>query len=137
MTATLTEVCQALADTLATIDGLNTYAFWAGTIVEPAAVVVPASGPFIDYRVDLSGSVDMQLVIGLFVNGAPPQTGAERLNAFLADAGASSVYAAVRADPTLGGVVSDAAVQLAQDYGTRDYAGTPYLGCDLAVQVML
>lgn len=137
MTATLTQVRQALAAVLGTVDGLNPYAFRAGTIVEPAAVVTPAPGEFLNFKPTLATAVDMRLLVGLFVSAASDEAGSTNLDAFLADSGPSSIYAALAADSTLGGLVDDASLTAAQDYGTYSYNSVDYYGCEFLVEVML
>jgi hypothetical protein len=53
------------------------------------------------------------------------------------DPGPSSVWAAVKADSTLGGTVQDADVTEATGYGLMNWAGIDYLACHLIFGAMI
>lgn len=137
MTATLTEVRQALATTLATISGLESHAFRRGTMTPPAAIVYPAPGALIDYQVSMDAEQDLRLVILVIVEAGDEQSASEQLDAFIAAAGANSVNAAVNANQTLGNTVDGCRVLVAQDYGTYTVGGVEYYGVEFAVEVLL
>lgn len=136
MTATLTQVRQALKTTLETIPGLRVYAFPKGSVSPPAAVIMPAEGEFLTYRTS-NVSHDLDLVVTVFVQWGDDENSTETLDAYLADSGTYSVYAAVEADQRLGGVVDGCNVVAARDHGKVTYAGADYFACGFAVEVLL
>jgi hypothetical protein len=137
MTATLGQVRAALKTRLQAISGLEVYARPPGTINPPAALIAPAPGSFLTYRTSHT-SHDLELIVVVFVQWGEDDSATDALDAYLADAGASSVYATVQADPTLGGVVDSAAVLDAQNHGRHEYPeGVPYLGVEFNVGVLL
>lgn len=77
--------------------------------------------------------------VEVLILAAPLGKGVERaqqaLDAYLLDTGAESVKAAIEADATLGGVVSDCIVTGWTDYGEVEINGQSYLGATLAVTV--
>lgn len=141
MTATLTQVRQALAAALDAIPDLNAHAFAPGAVTAPAVVVKPATGQFLNYRPTMgtgaADAADLLLVVGLFVAGTDEEASSEELDAYLADSGTRSVYAAVAADPTLGGLVDDVALLSATNYGSYTYGSANFYGCEFPVAVLL
>lgn len=137
MTATLTEVRQALATTLGTISGLRVYAFPKGEISPPAAVIMPADGAFLTYRVTMDTTHDLELTVTVFTQWGGDVQSTEALDAYIADTGTKSIYAAVEADQTLGGVVDSCVVVNAQDHGKVTYAGADYFAVGFAVEILL
>lgn len=139
MTATVTQAREALADALAAVEGLReVYPRAVTTANAPCAFVEVGEGAFLTFKASLDGARDLGLVITLIVGRGQDRSSSELLDSFLADSGPTSIYAAVEADPTLGGVVESAAVMSASNYGTIPWSdGTPYLGCQLLVDVFL
>jgi hypothetical protein len=137
MTATLTQVRQAIATALGTIAGLEAHAFRPGSITPPAAIVYPAPGQFLDYQVTMDAESDLRLVILVIVEWGEEQSAAEQLDAFIADSGASSINGTIDANQTLGGIVDGCDVIAAQDYGTYTIGGVEYLGVEFPLQVLL
>lgn len=142
MTATPSQVRAALKTRLESISGLKVYAFAPASISVPCAAITYGNGEFLTYRTSTDGH-DMDLTITVFVQGGQrdEQTTAEALDAYLADAGSSSIYAAVEADPTLGGVVDSCSVMGASDYGSRVFGegenAVRYQSVQFAVEVLL
>lgn len=138
---TITAVRQALADTLATLTtstglAVETHARLVGQVNPPALIVAPGEGTFLTYRTS-NVSHDLNLMVTAFLQWGEDQSADELLDEFLAISGTASVYATVDADPTLGGVVSSAAVLDAQGYGIRKYGEIDYLSCEWPVEVYL
>lgn len=118
-------VRQALAATLASIGGLNTYAEYAEQITPPAAIVMPVQGTFIRY-VTMDGGQELLLRAVICVAKADSSAGQAVLDPYLAPSGVLSVFACLQADPTLGGVVqyanlSEVASMGPMAVGTIDY----------------
>lgn len=137
MTATLTQVRNALKAVLETIDGLNVYAFPPGQVQVPAAVVAPGDGEFLTYQTANGGAPNLNLTITLFVQRTQDRAGSEKLDGYLATSGATSVYNAVELDQDLGGAVQSCIVTGARNFGTFSYGELSYFGADLDVEVYL
>lgn len=133
---TFTAVRQALATQLGNrITGLRAVANRNAQVNPPAAIVMPVTGSFIRYGTSFDGSADISLRVILLVSEADSASGQDNLDAYLATSGSSSIYAAVQADPTLGGVVQYAAVVEATAYGLMNWAGVDYLACHFVVNL--
>lgn len=136
MTATLSQIRTALAAQLA-VDGFQVHAFPPGVPIAPCGVITPAPGQFLTYLTS-TDSHDLELLYAVMTQWGEDQSATDFLDACLADSGASSVYALVQADPTLGGVVDSTAVLNAQNYGRHEWGdGTPYLGVEFVIGVLL
>lgn len=135
------EAMDALEAVFAGIDGLSTAVGPVDNVTAaPAALVVEtADGNFLDYLVTTDGQVDCQLTITVFVQGGNLPAARELIRPYLADEGDRSIRALVAADPTLGGLVTDAVVTAAGNLGryTLGDAERRYLGVEFSVAVML
>lgn len=146
MTATYTEVKQALGAVLAAMpaqvlpDGstktVTVYPEMPGQIIAPAAVIAPGDGTLLTYRTS-NFSHDLNLTVTLFVQRGQNRSTDEQLSGFISVTGDQSVYAAVDADSTLGGVVDDARVTLARNWGVFTWGEVSYLGVVFDVAVLL
>lgn len=134
MTATVTQVREALKTRLESITGLHVYAQPPGQVQVPAAVITPADGDFLDYDTS-AGTEDLELTVTLFVQRGQERSSTEALDAYLL--GSTSVRNAVAADPDLGGTVDSCRVRSARNHGTFTYGETSYYGCELSVEVLL
>lgn len=137
MTATLTEVRNALKTVLETIDGLQVHSFPRGVITPPAAVIMPADGEFLTYRVSMDTTHDLELSVTVFTPWGEDQSATEALDAYIADSGAYSVYAAVEADQTLGGIVDGCQVVSAGNHGRVTYNGIDLFACEFGLEILL
>lgn len=117
------------------ISGLRATANKFGQINVPCAVVVPETGRLITYAVTEDDETDYYLRALLLVSEGDSASGQDLLDGYLSPAGDQSVYAAVQADPSLGGVVSFAAVTQATGYGIVNVNGVDYLGCSLSLSI--
>ena len=104
-------------------------------ISPPCAVIVPQTGRLITYAQTFDGETDYYLRAILLVSEGDSASGQDLLDGYLSPAGAQSVNAAVQADPTLGGVVSYAAVIEATAYGLMNWNGVDYLACSLILNI--
>jgi hypothetical protein len=132
--AVLSDVRTALAAAVDNVPGLRATGQMSGEINPPVAVIVPARGTFISYSETFEQNVvDMSLEIVLLVSYADERAGQLLLDGYLSATGASSVRAAIAADPTLGGVVDWATLEQADGYGMISWGGIDYLGARLQV----
>ena len=133
--ATFPQVRAALAARITSGTGLRATANRFGQASPPCAVIVPQTGRVITYSTTLDGETDYYLRALLLVSYGDSADGQDLLDAYLSPQGAQSVYAAVQADPTLGGVVSYAAVIEATGYGVMNFNGIDYLACSLILNI--
>lgn len=133
MSSTLGQIRTALATTLSTISGLNVYASPPGTVNVPAAVILRRSGP----EEETEGGSAVGYIFALsMLCGLQDQVGSQQsIDTFISRTGASSVFVALAADDTLGGVVDYAVVTTVERDQLVDYGGVTYLGCDVLVEV--
>lgn len=136
MSATFTEVIEALAGQLETVPGfLRVHDMVPDSLSAPCAVVQPAPGDFLRFKPTFDDTtVDYLLLVTVYVPGADAVAGQTALNPYLAPSGASSVYAAVNG--TLGGVVSSAVCNFARNYRAETWDEQRYIAVDFPVQVM-
>lgn len=124
----------ALKTQLETISGLRCHDTVPSDVMVPAAVVVPAD-PFASYDVAMGGVHDLLFTVALVVSKAWDRTAQDALDSYIDSTGAKSVFAALEADPTLGGVVADATLRTAGNYGLITWGERQYLGCEFLVEV--
>lgn len=134
---TFTQVREALAARVGVITSLSVYDENAEQVNAPAAIIAPVQGTFIRYGTTFDGSADPALRVILLTARANSSGGQAAIDPYLATSGDSSVYAAIQADPTLGGVVQSAALTEASGYGVISWNGIEYLGCSLIVEIQI
>jgi hypothetical protein len=138
MTATIEEAMEALAAAFSDIAGLSTYPLPPGQIEVPAVVVSLPSGELGDYSPVMdAGVMDLNLVVNVFVQWGDDDAAWDQLRPFVSATGAYSLFAAVNADPTLGGVVDSALVGTPTNFGSYTYGAVQYLGAEVPVEVFL
>ena len=132
--ATLTELRDGLKTRLATISGLHAYAEFPDQVVTPAAIVRPLHGRF---RSALSGHPQTAFEILMVVSLPRLDKAQDALDPYLSETGAQSIFAALEADRTLGGVADDILVGTAdqdwRDYGGVTLGGVEYLSARIDV----
>lgn len=132
--ADLKAVRDAIADVLSTVDGLRGLNTIPGEITPPAALVLLES---IDFDTTMTrGSDDYQFVAMVVVSKAHERVAQDALFGYLAGAGQRSVKAAFEADPTLGGLVHDAAVTEVRPPGNTTIGEIGYYGVPIVITVM-
>lgn len=128
----------ALATRITTATGLRTLAEAKDQISPPVAVILPGQ-PFIVYGQTMDGAVTVNLRVLIAISDAAPTEKVQRaLDAYLgigAGTTASSIPAAIMADPTLGGAVHFCEPLSMGSYGRIQYAGEVYFGARLDVQI--
>jgi hypothetical protein len=132
---TFPQVRAALAATLTAGAGIRATANRFAQINPPMAVVMPQTGTFIRYSTTMDAETDYMLRVIMLVSEGDSLSGQDLLDVYLSESGASSIYAAVQASPTLGGVVSYAAVIEATAYGLMNFNGIDYLAAHLIVNI--
>lgn len=124
----------ALATRLATISGVRVSEF-APDVINPPQLIVWGPDP-VTYSETWDEGHRLTFDVRLLVDRATDRVSQASLDAYLADSGTSSVYAAVEADNRLGGAVSSAQVVSAQNRGSVQYNDATYLAMDFTVDVM-
>jgi hypothetical protein len=132
---TIASIRAGLATAMGTISGLSTEPYVRDVADIPVAMV---GGPDpIEFDKTFGrGHDDYTFPIMVFVSRVVDDDSQTALDAYLDPYGASSIKAAIEADPTLGGVVDDLRVTRTQEYEPHDINGVVYLGAALVVEVM-
>ena len=125
---------QGLANAADTIAGLRCYSALPGSINPPTFAKVEFE---LDYHGTFSPSRGLTaLVFTCGVYAPDTDAGRKLLLPFIAEAGASSVPAALEADKTLGGVAKTLVVQRVRGaYRLYEIGGVSYLGAMIDVKV--
>ena len=131
---TFTQVRVALTTRLSSISGLRAHHTFRD-VTPPAAIVMPVQGTFMSYGITMDGQVNWLLRIILLASIGDTKAGQTTMDAMLATTGSTSIYAAIMADPSLGGVVSFCEPVEATGYGLMNVDGVDYLACSLTVQI--
>lgn len=95
-------LAEAIADT-----GLRGYARWPATVQTPAGIVVLTDGT---YAPTFDGGMDATFLVVIVTQLVSVEKAQDDADSYLEETGSSSVAAAIRADPTLGGRVDVADV---------------------------
>ena len=126
---------EGLKARLATIAGLRAYAAWPDTVVAPAALVKPARWTYHEAM----GNGQHVARYEVLLLGAALQQGLAKAqdvtDAYLDDAGATSIKAAIEADQTLGGAATTLVVLGWRDYDSVVLNSAEYLGVIFDVEV--
>jgi len=118
------QVRDGLKTRLQTITGLRAYDLIPDTVVPPCAVVGQLDFTF---DIDNARGLDQAQVDALvIVQRFSERAGQDKLDAYLAGSGASSIKAAIEGDRTLGGTVNTLRVTGAEA-GTYDSQGVTFL----------
>lgn len=118
------QVRDSLKTRLQTITGLRAYDLIPDTVVPPCAVVGQ-----LDFTFDIDnarGLDQAQVDVLVIVQRFSERAGQDKLDAYLAGSGASSIKAAIEGDRTLGGTVNTLRVTGAEA-GTYDSQGVTFL----------
>jgi hypothetical protein len=135
---TIEQAMEALADAFAGIDGLSRYPRPPSSVEVPAVVVSLPAGELGDYSPVMGQDcMDLTLVVNVFVQWGDDEAAWTELQPFVDRAGASSLFAAVNADPTLGGVVDSALPFNPTNFGPYTYGAVQYLGAEMTVEVLM
>ena len=132
-TATFSGLRTALATQLATIRGLRTAATVPDNPAPPVAVIVPVN---VEYDTSFGRGTDTYTFSVLLIVGRMSERSAQTtLDAYINPTGATSVKAAVNADPTLGGACQSARVTNMVNYGSLIVGDTEYLSADFQITI--
>lgn len=124
-----------LATRIGTATGLRSHATAPGQVNPPAVVIIP-SRPAILYAQTMAADFEttVNLIAVVLLSAANDTSGQQNLDDYVSSSGTASVFAAVQADPSLGGTCEFAGVTQVSTYGIIEYAGQQYLGASFLVQ---
>jgi hypothetical protein len=124
----------ALATRLETISGLRVAPSPRDQVNPPMAVI---SGPDpLTYGETWDAGHRLSFTVRVLVSRGSEDAAQDKLDAFMSDDDASSLYAAVEADKSLGGAVASAQVVSADNSGQIEVNNVSYLAVDFTVDVM-
>lgn len=136
MSVTPSQIRQGLRDALSSVFGERCYGVWPDQVNVPCAIVRPLSA---DPRITAGDT--WHFVYEVVILAAPFQTtgysrGQQALDEYLTRDGEKSVYAAIEADPTLGGIVASTSLMAGWDnYGTIKVGDLEYWSARYRVEV--
>jgi hypothetical protein len=136
VTVNLDDVRVAVAARITSGAGLPSVPYPPGTINVPCSIILPAQGMSVDWAVamdpdDTAATFTLRAVV--LVAPTDDKAATVLLDGYLATEGPSSVRAALRADPTCGGVLDYAVATAVTRYGMVDWGGVPFLSADIAI----
>lgn len=135
--ADIAAIRTALASRI-TATGLRALAEARDQVSPPVAIILPGQ-PFVVYGATLDGALTVNLRVLMLISDAAPEEKVQRaLDAYLGigrGVSASSIPAAIMADPTLGGAVHFCEPLQISQYSRVEYNGIIYLGARLEVSI--
>ena len=135
--ASVKEIRQALATTVASIPDLRAFATTPGEIEPPAALIRPET---LTYAATMPGGPgvghDMTFGVLILVSKTWERTAQDRLDQWIDPQEAESVYGVINNDPDLGGVVSSAVATVMRNYGPIDMMQGTFIAAEVLVEVM-
>jgi hypothetical protein len=133
MTATPSQIKDALKTALQTIPGLRAYDYQPDGVNPPFAF---STLDEITYHGAMgAGNIVNRFTVTVVVQRVSERTAQDKLDGYVAYSGAQSVRAALEADRTLGGVVQDLIVTGATNITNIDANDTLYLTVDFQLLV--
>jgi methylmalonyl-CoA mutase N-terminal domain/subunit len=130
--STVADKLVAALETIATLQD-RAYPYPTPNPSTPCAVVVPAPTEF--ERTYASDDPEQTWTVRVLVGRGDDRSAAQRLYAYLDPTGASSIKAAIEADPTLGGTCDEVWVQGFEEPSIFNYDTGALLGVDFTVIV--
>lgn len=128
----LHDLREAAKTTIATT-GLRGTPYTPDQINPPSFWVANATINYQDVLGGGTAKVTMSVVVAL--SSAEAQRSEQTLDDYLSTDGARSIYAAVEADPTLGGACDSAALLTMDETGVVEIAGQQYIGAKCTLEV--
>lgn len=130
----LSKIREALKANLETISGLRVSSTIPDQINPPAAVV---GGPRIEYDATMARGADRyEIPVRVYASRVAERAGQDKLDGYIAKAGATSVKAAIESDPTLNGNAHSVRVRELTSYGAYTIGNVDYLGAEWLVEVI-
>ena len=133
MPATVSQISAALKAAVGTITTIRVYDYQPDQINPPLAIIGLNQVAY--HRAFGGGDAVHQYLVTVVVNRPSERTGQAALDGFSSYDGATSIRAAIEADPTLGGVVDAVIVERAENVQYMTLGDTTYLTVDFVVTV--
>jgi hypothetical protein len=130
--ASVQEIREGIDDRLATIAGLRHSPNVPAVVNPPHAFVKRRTTTF---GVSMDGEDDTTFAVTVLVSWADQVAAQKALDGFLASTGATSIKAAIDADPTLDGIVDYAHATLVEEERITLVNSVEYLAADIVVEV--
>jgi hypothetical protein len=133
--ASIKALRDGLKTRLATIAGLYAHDTIPDNVYPPAAIVGFPSSVAYDFAMRTAVArylFPVRVIAGRVAEGE----GQDKIDDLVSPDGASSVRAAIDADPTLGGVAHSTRVTTARDFGVYEVAGVSYIGGEFEIEVI-
>lgn len=118
----------ALATQIHAGTGLRASAEVKDQISPPIALVMPGMPPIV-YDETLDRAVTINLVVYLLLSEAAPTEKVQRALDVYIGTGSQSIYAAIKADPTLGGTVEWCVPKNVSSYNQVEWNAIHFFGC--------
>jgi hypothetical protein len=134
MAATLTDIRNAIKDTLGTLSDFNASAVEPPAPKYPAGWCFPAS-PAADFHQTFDDAVTWHIRVTVAVAASDVGRSQSNIDPYLAPTGSRSIKALLEADPSLGGVVDSVSVKGIVAYGALDIAGSSAVAATFDVEV--
>jgi hypothetical protein len=133
--ADISAIASGLAAALAVIPKLRTQPEILDTVPVPCAVIGPPTS--IEYDEAMARGADVYtFTIRVLVARASERSAQRALSGYASGSGATSIKAAVEADPTLGGAAQTVRVASANGIGVYAYGDVDYLGLEFTTEVV-
>ena len=133
--ASIASLRDGLKTRLATIANLYTHDTIPDDVYVPAAIVGFPTTVAYDFSFR-SAVARYTFPVRVIAGRTTERESQDRIDGLCSPDGASSVRAAVDADPTLGGVANSTRVVSARDFGVYDVAGVSYIGGEFEIEVI-
>ena len=125
----------AITTVTTAVPALHGYMHVVPSVVLPAVMAYPPDA--IEYGETFDDGATMLFVLRLYVAQRQDGSDQHQLNEYISRDGQDSVVTVIRENPRLGGVVADARVVQAANYGNWPVGSITYLGVELRIQAML
>ena len=139
MPSSMSQIREALAESMLAVDGLRVFDVLPAQPPIPCAIVAPDT---VEYDSSfgnvarVAGLTRYEFIITVLVGSMSERAAQHRLDGYVSPSGDQSIKAAVESDRTLGGVVSDVRVAGMRDYVSFPNGDSTFLGAEFVAQVM-
>lgn len=120
---------------LAAVSGIYTHDTIPDDVYPPAAIVGFPTAVRYDFAMRTAVS-RYSFPVRVIAGRTTERESQDRIDDLCSPDGASSIRAAVDADPTLGGVAHSSRVVEARDFGVYEVAGVSYIGGEFEIEVI-
>jgi hypothetical protein len=133
--ASIKALRDGLKTRLAAVSGIYTHDTIPDDVYPPAAIVGFPTTVRYDFAMRTAVS-RYSFPVRVIAGRTTERESQDRIDDLCSPDGASSIRAAVDADPTLGGVAHSSRVVEARDFGVYEVAGVSYIGGEFEIEVI-